>query len=90
MDENFRFCAIDDITDLEQRVILLLADGFHSKEIAIRLERKKATVEGYVRILFIKFNVRSRAQLVAAAFRCGLLPADRPRNGDLITSAQPD
>jgi len=81
MERRFRHCGIEEITDLERRVIALLAAGLHSKEIAVKLERRKATVEGYVRILFIKFNVRSRAQLVAAAFLSGLLE-EAAANGD--------
>ncbi|MGA3037411.1 MAG: helix-turn-helix transcriptional regulator [Vulcanimicrobiaceae bacterium] len=85
METRFRRCGIEDITDLEQRVIALLAAGLHSKEIATKLDRRKATIEGYVRILFLKFNVRSRAQLVAAAFLSGLLGREPGAHEDLIS-----
>jgi hypothetical protein len=54
-------------------VLQALADGLHSKEIALLLRRTKPTVEGYVRQLCIKFEARSRAHLVAKALAEGAL-----------------
>jgi len=67
--------SVPTLTSFECVVISALANGLQSKEIAVVLGRSKATVEGYVRVLFIKFNVRSRAQLVAAAYDSGVLPS---------------
>ena len=65
--------ATPDVSGLERTVIIALADGLQSKEIAIVIKRSRPTVEGYIRLLYVKFNARSRAHLVACAFRCGLL-----------------
>ena len=61
------------LSGLEQSVIAALAEGLQSKEIAVAINRSKPTVEGYIRLLYVKFNARSRAHLVACAYRCGLL-----------------
>jgi DNA-binding NarL/FixJ family response regulator len=61
------------LSDIELAILRALADGLHSKEIALQVRRSKPTVEGYVRQLCIKFDARSRAQLVAKAFGEGAL-----------------
>jgi DNA-binding CsgD family transcriptional regulator len=58
---------MNQITPVEKAVLRCLADGMQSKEIAAHLDRKTATVEGYIRTLFVKMNARSRAHLVALA-----------------------
>jgi DNA-binding CsgD family transcriptional regulator len=44
-----------------------------SKEIAATLGRSKATVESYIRTLFIKLDAHSRPQLVANAIIRGVI-----------------
>jgi len=61
------------LSDVELAVLHALADGLHSKEIALQLRRSKPTIEGYVRHLCVKFDARSRAQLVAKALAEGAL-----------------
>jgi two-component system, NarL family, response regulator YdfI len=61
------------ITDTDKTVLLYLARGMQSKEIAARLGRSKPTVESYIRTLFIKLDARSRAQLVAIAIQTGVI-----------------
>ena len=61
------------LTSNEARIVVLLAEGMQSKEIAVALGKSKATVEGYVRLLFAKLCVRSRAQLVARVYSLGLV-----------------
>jgi two-component system, NarL family, response regulator YdfI len=61
------------ITDTDKTVLLCLARGMQSKEIAARLGRSKPTVESYIRTLFIKLDARSRAQLVAIAIQTGVI-----------------
>ncbi len=68
------------LSTMESIVIASLAQGMHSKEIAGLVRRSKGTVEGYIRILFVKFDVRSRAQLVAAAYESGILHVEEPRS----------
>jgi DNA-binding NarL/FixJ family response regulator len=55
------------------QIVYKLCDGYQSKEIASMLGKSKATIEGYVRILYAKLNARSRAQVVARAFALGLI-----------------
>jgi len=57
----------------ERAIIARLADGLQTKEIAHDIERSKATVEGYIRLLFVKFNVQNRAHLIAMAYDVGVL-----------------
>jgi DNA-binding CsgD family transcriptional regulator len=61
------------ITDTDKTVLLCLAKGMQSKEIAARLGRSKPTVESYIRALYIKMDTRTRAQLVAIAIRVGVI-----------------
>ncbi len=55
------------LTNLEQSILRALANGMQSKEIAALLNRSIATIELHVRMLFVKFDARSRAHLVACA-----------------------
>ena len=61
------------LSALEQRILALLAEGRQSKEIAAEVMRSKPTVEFHVRALYAKLGARSRAHLVALAYRAGLL-----------------
>jgi len=63
----------------ERRVIVLLAQGLQSKEMAQVMCRARPTIERYVRILHRKFGARSRAHLVALALARGCISfSDRP------------
>lgn len=59
----------DSLTDAEERVVRLVADGLSNGEIAARLFLSKRTVESHVARLFRKLEVGTRAQLMAAAAR---------------------
>lgn len=62
----------------ERAIIACLADGMQSKEIAASVRLSKASIDTYVRILFGKFNARSRAQLVALSYAAGVLTVREP------------
>lgn len=62
-----------DLSEVEKIILRSLANGMQSKEIAQIVGRSKPTIEGYVRLLFAKFNARSRAQLVAMALPRGVI-----------------
>ena len=62
-----------DLSAIETSILRCLAEGMQSKEIAICVGRSKPTVESYIRLLFAKFNARSRAQLVVLAMKSGAL-----------------
>jgi DNA-binding NarL/FixJ family response regulator len=55
----------DDLSPREQEVLDLLASGYLYKEIAERLNISVPTVNTYVRRMYEKLHVRSRAQAVA-------------------------
>ena len=57
--------AGDDLSPREQEVLDLLARGYLYKEIAERLNISVPTVNTYVRRMYEKLHVRSRAQAVA-------------------------
>jgi DNA-binding CsgD family transcriptional regulator len=73
-------------SDLEVRILAGLMDGYQTKEIAAMLGRRSPTIEGHIRILFAKFNSRSRAQLVATALRAGFLEDVHGRSADLASA----
>ena len=85
-----RGSSVPALSRTEHIVIFSLAKGMHSKEIAVVIGRSAATVEGYIRMLFVKLNASTRAHLVAAAYENGLLelgrtelPATSADTGDL-------
>jgi DNA-binding NarL/FixJ family response regulator len=53
------------LSDREQAVLALLAQGARNKQIATSLGIAEATVRAYLRSAYKKLNVRSRAQAVA-------------------------
>lgn len=66
------------LSNIEITIINSLANGLQSKEIASDLDRSRATVEFYIRMLFVKLDARSRAHLVARAYEAGLLTPTAP------------
>jgi DNA-binding NarL/FixJ family response regulator len=57
--------ATEQLSPREQEVLHLLAEGYLYKEIAERLNISIPTVNTYVRRMYEKLHVRSRAQAVA-------------------------
>jgi DNA-binding NarL/FixJ family response regulator len=62
------------LTQREQDVLALLADGCDVREIARRLGVTEVTCRGYVKSLLVKLDAHSQLQAVVAASRLGLLP----------------
>ena len=62
-----------DVTKREQEILELVADGLGNREIAERLEISARTAQKHLENLFKKFAVHDRTELVAHAFRRGLL-----------------
>lgn len=60
-------------TAREREVLDLLADGLGQKEIALRLSLSSKTVGTHIQHLLVKLSVHSRAELIAYAFRQGLV-----------------
>jgi DNA-binding NarL/FixJ family response regulator len=61
------------LTQREQQILELLADGLGNKQIAARLGITTNTVKSHLELLFDKLDVSSRAEAVATAARTGLL-----------------
>jgi DNA-binding NarL/FixJ family response regulator len=74
-----RRAAVDDavgnlrLTEREREVLDLLAEGRVQKEIAADLSISPKTVGTHIQKLLAKLDVHSRAELVARAFRLGLV-----------------
>ena len=62
------------LTAREREVLVLLARGLSIEDVATQLFIRATTVRTHVYRLRGKLGVRDRAQLVAFAYRCGLLP----------------
>jgi NarL family two-component system response regulator YdfI len=62
------------LTDREQEVLIGVARGERSKEIAARLGITERTVKAHLASIYNKFGVDSRAAAIAVASRRGLLP----------------
>jgi NarL family two-component system response regulator YdfI len=67
--------AAGSLSEREQEVLALLAEGASNKEVSLRLQITERTVKAHVTSIFNKLGVNSRAEAVAVALRQGLLPA---------------
>lgn len=63
------------LTDRENEILGLLADGLSNREISCNLTISEATVENHVHHIFVKLGITSRAQAVAYAFRVKIVMA---------------
>ena len=57
--------ADTELSDREEQVLQLLARGFRTKEIAKEIRLSTSTVQTYIRHIYDKLHVRSRAEAVA-------------------------
>jgi NarL family two-component system response regulator YdfI len=64
------------LTDREREVLIGVARGERSKEIAARLGITERTVKAHLASIYNKFGVDSRAAAIAVASQRGLLPDD--------------
>jgi NarL family two-component system response regulator YdfI len=62
-----------DLTDREVEVLMRVAQGERSKEIAVRLEISERTVKAHLASIYNKWGVDSRAAAIAIAAQKGLL-----------------
>ncbi|MCA9874650.1 MAG: response regulator transcription factor [Anaerolineales bacterium] len=61
-----------DLTDREQEVLALIAQGVNNKDIATRLHIRGKTVSNYISSIFNKLQVADRAQVIVKAREAGL------------------
>ena len=57
------------LTDREQQVLKLIADGLTNREISCNLLISESTVENHIHHIYEKLRVSNRAQAVAYAFQ---------------------
>jgi DNA-binding NarL/FixJ family response regulator len=63
----------DFLTEREMQIIQLIADGLNSREIAAQLYLSVTTVRWYLRQIYSKLDVHSRAECIARARALDLL-----------------
>ena len=66
--------AAHQLTTRESEVTLLVAHGQSTNEIAQTLHIAESTVQDYLKVIFDKFGVHSRGQLIAAIFGSHYVP----------------
>ncbi len=65
--------TLDQLTDREREVLVLVAEGLSNDGIAARLVISPATAKTHVSRTMIKLGARDRAQLVVYAYEAGLI-----------------
>jgi DNA-binding NarL/FixJ family response regulator len=65
--------ASQPLSDREQQVLGLIAEGYPTREVAEQLAYSERTVKNVLHDIVTKLNVRSRSQAVAHAVRDGLI-----------------
>jgi DNA-binding NarL/FixJ family response regulator len=71
--------ALDQLTDREREVLILVAFGLSNEDIAERLVLSPLTAKTHVNRAMTKLGARDRAQLVVIAYQNGLVrPGDTP------------
>ncbi|BCY14165.1 response regulator transcription factor [Actinoplanes sp. L3-i22] len=71
--------ALDDLTQREREVLVLVAHGMTNDEIAERLFLSPLTAKTHVNRAMAKLRVRDRAQLVVVAYQSGLVRPGSPQ-----------
>ncbi|TDD59970.1 response regulator transcription factor [Kribbella antibiotica] len=70
--------TLDQLTDREREVVVLVAHGLSNEGIAERLHLSPSTAKTHVNRAMTKLGVRDRAQLVVIVYQNGLIQPGRP------------
>lgn len=65
------------LTQRESEVLALIARGLRNAEVAQSLEIAESTVAGYIKTIYRKLDISSRAEAAWHATRLGLAPSDK-------------
>lgn len=72
------FAPIVALTDREEQILILVADGFDNYEIAHELGIGNETQKSHMKHILAKMNARNRAHAVALAYHHGVLVPKTP------------
>ncbi len=72
---------LPELTDREEQIIRLIADGLTNREISCNLSISESTVENHIHHIYEKLGISNRAQAVVHAFHSRMvLVKDIQRN----------
>src|SRR5690606_37133972 len=72
----------DDLTARVREVLGLIGRGLRNGEVSAQLGISENTVAGYIKSIYRKLGISSRAEALWHASRLGLSDAERDRSGD--------
>ena len=64
------------LTDREKQVLRLIAQGYSNKHTARELDISHYTIAGYIKDIYRKLEINSRAEAAVMAIKIGLLDAN--------------
>ena len=67
---------LPELTDRENQVLQLIADGLTNREISCRLSISESTVENHIHHIYGKLGISHRAQAVAYVFQSRIVPVN--------------
>ena len=61
------------LTEREEQILKLIADGLTNREISGNLSISESTVENHIHHIYAKLGISNRAQAVGCAFKLGIV-----------------